>query len=73
MKLDDLRPLVISNDPAKELDAVELEVKVPVNVVLPNTDKVDPKVVAPDIDAVPPTSRVVFSVPPLLMPNEVPK
>ena len=66
-------PLDISNDPRKELDAVELEVKVPVKVVLPVTDKADPKVVAPDIEAVPPTSRVVFNVVPLLMPHEVPK
>ena len=66
-------PLDISNEPRKELDAVELEVKVPVKVVLPVTDKADPKVVAPDIEAVPPTSRVVFNVVPLLMPHEVPK
>ena len=55
------RPLVISSEPAKELEPVFDPVKIPA------------KVRVLEILAVPPTSRVVLRVPPLLMPNDVPK
>ena len=68
-----LKPLETRSEPWKELEPVELPVKVPVKVVLPTTPRDEPRVVAPEMLAVPPTSRVVFNVLPLLMPNDVPK
>src|SRR6266498_2013205 len=58
-------PKVVFNDPVKELETLT-----PVWVIAETTLKVLPRVVAPEILAVPPTSRVVSVLLPALIPSK---
>ena len=72
-------PLAISRLPAKEEEPVPENMPSPVTKRSSPTSKsrdteaLEPNMVNPDIEAVPPTSRVVLRVPPELMPRLVPK